>query len=52
MRIELVPHVDRFFIVVSGLPGSGKSTLGQQLATALGLPFLDKDTILERLFEA
>jgi glucokinase len=37
---------------VSGLPGSGKSTLAQQLAPALGLPLLDKDTILERLFEA
>jgi glucokinase len=44
--------VDRCFILVSGLPGSGKSTLGQQLAPALGLPLLDKDTILERLFES
>lgn len=39
------------FIVVSGLPGSGKSTLAQRLAPALGLPLLDKDAILERLYE-
>lgn len=42
----------RRFVVVSGLPGSGKSTLGQRLAAALGLPLLDKDEILERLFES
>ena len=40
------------FVVVSGLPGSGKSTLAQQLAKALDLPLLDKDHILERLFES
>ena len=40
------------FIVISGLPGSGKSTLGQYLAKGLGLRVLDKDAILERLFEA
>jgi predicted kinase len=44
--------MDRCFIVVSGLPGSGKSTLAEQLAAALRLPLLDKDTILERLFES
>lgn len=38
-------------IVVSGLPGSGKSTLGRSLGTALDVPYLDKDEILERLFE-
>jgi predicted kinase len=37
---------------VSGLPGSGKSTLARQLALALDLPLLDKDTILEALFES
>ena len=44
--------MDRYFVVVSGLPGSGKSTLAQRLASALGLPLLDKDAILERLFES
>jgi predicted kinase len=40
------------FVIVSGLPASGKSTLGRQLARALALPLLDKDEILERLFDA
>ena len=42
---------DRPFIVVSGLPASGKTTLGSQLAVALRLPLLDKDDILEAMFE-
>jgi hypothetical protein len=42
------PH----FVVVSGLPASGKSTLGRAIAGALGLPMLDKDEILEGLFES
>jgi hypothetical protein len=42
----------KHFVVVSGPPASGKSTLAQQLAPALGLLLLDKDTILERLFES
>jgi gluconate kinase len=40
------------FVVLSGLPGSGKSTLARQLATALELPLIDKDTILQRMFES
>ena len=39
------------FAIVSGLPASGKSTVGQAIASALGLPFLDKDSVLESLFE-
>lgn len=39
------------FIVVTGLPASGKTTIGAAIASALGLPLLDKDTILETLFE-
>jgi 2-phosphoglycerate kinase len=46
------PTIDRTFIVVSGLPGSGKTTLARQLAEQLGLPLVDKDDILDRLFEA
>ena len=44
--------MERCFVVISGLPGSGKSTLARQLAAALDLPLLDKDEILEHLFES
>ena len=40
------------FVVISGLPGSGKTTLGRRLAPALNLPFIDKDDILDQLFAA
>ena len=43
---------ERPFIVVSGLPASGKTTLALKLAGALGLPLFDKDDILEALFES
>jgi thymidylate kinase len=42
----------RPFVVVSGLPGSGKTTLGRKLANALHLPIIDKDDILLALFNA
>lgn len=34
-------------IALVGLPGSGKSTVGRQLAKRLGLPFLDSDHVIE-----
>ncbi|WP_424247161.1 AAA family ATPase [Collimonas pratensis] len=37
--------------VVSGLPGSGKSTVASAVARGLGLSLLDKDDFLESLFE-
>lgn len=43
--------MDNFCIVVTGLPGSGKSTIGKIVAEKLNLPMLDKDDYLERLFE-
>lgn len=43
---------NRRFLVVSGLPGSGKSTLARRLVSGLGLPLLDKDDFLERLYGA
>jgi AAA domain len=42
----------RLFVAVTGLPASGKSTLGRALSSELRLPFLDKDDILEALFGA
>jgi predicted kinase len=42
---------DRAFVVVSGLPASGKTTLAVSLAESLRLPLFDKDDILEALFE-
>jgi len=44
-------QADRRFVVVSGLPGSGKTTVAQALAPLLKLPLFDKDAILEQLFE-
>jgi AAA domain len=42
--------VQNCFIVLSGLPASGKSTLGRAIASALQIPMFDKDEILEALF--
>ena len=38
-------------VVVTGLPASGKSKLGGELARHLQLPLLDKDDYLEELFD-
>lgn len=35
-------------MVLVGLPGSGKTTVGRQLARRLGLPFVDSDHALEQ----
>jgi shikimate kinase len=35
-------------ICLIGLPGSGKSTVGRQLARRLSLPFIDSDSEIER----
>lgn len=40
------------FIIISGPPGAGKSTLARPLARALGLPLFEKDAIKERLADA
>lgn len=39
-------------IIVSGIPASGKSTIGRAVAAALELAMLDKDEILETLFSS
>ncbi|MFI6047055.1 AAA family ATPase [Nocardia sp. NPDC051321] len=40
-----------FLVLVNGLPGAGKSTLGRPLAAALGGTFLSKDAVKEALAE-
>ena len=39
-------------IVVSGLAASGKTTVGRALGDGLSLPLIDKDDILEALFDS
>ncbi|MGW1022208.1 AAA family ATPase [Streptomyces sp. NPDC002577] len=43
---------DKAFVIVSGLPASGKTTLALGISTRLGLPVIDKDTILEALYDS
>jgi gluconate kinase len=43
---------ERQFVVVTGLPGSGKSCLAKRIAPLLGLDVIDKDDILEDLFRS
>jgi predicted kinase len=43
---------DHLFVLVSGWPGAGKSTLAAALAPRLGLPLLAKDEIKEALMDA
>ncbi|GAA1260789.1 AAA family ATPase [Kitasatospora nipponensis] len=43
---------DRAFVIISGLPASGKSTLARALAERMSLPLIDKDEILEALYES
>jgi predicted kinase len=40
------------YLIVSGIPASGKSTVGRALAAAMKLVMLDKDDFLEALFES
>src|SRR5258708_27729259 len=39
-------------LIVTGAPASGKTTLGRQLAAALGLPYFSKDLFKESLFDS
>ena len=43
---HLVQRLDRPIVLV-GLMGAGKSTVGRRLAKRLGLPFVDSDTAIE-----
>jgi predicted kinase len=48
VEISQHPHL----ILVNGLPGSGKTTLGATIAAHFRLPFIHKDGVKELLFEA
>jgi thymidylate kinase len=50
MPKSLTPDRSDYFVVVSGLPASGKTTLANRLAPVLDLPVLDKDQLLTSLF--
>lgn len=43
---------NRAFVIISGLPASGKSTLARALAERLSLPLIEKDEILESLYDS
>lgn len=39
-------------VLVSGIPASGKTSLGEYLSESLGLPMISKDRVKELLFDA
>jgi predicted kinase len=45
----MLSDVQKTYVVISGPPGSGKTTLARKLAQTLGLPLIAKDTIKEAL---
>jgi predicted kinase len=45
------PLPEPLLIIITGLPGTGKTTLGKRLAAELHLPFVYKDGLKEILFD-
>lgn len=45
-------HLVHRYLIISGVPGAGKSRLGRTLAAALDWPLLSKDTIKEALADS
>lgn len=50
-RLNPVTVTPACWVVVSGLPAAGKSSLAKRLAEALAWHFIDKDDHLEALFD-
>ncbi len=49
---ETQPGFDRpFLVVVTGPPATGKSTVAEELATRLHVPFISKDLLKETLYD-
>jgi shikimate kinase len=44
---EIVRVLDRHSIVLVGMMGAGKSSIGRRLSARLGIPFVDADTEIE-----
>ncbi len=51
MDLHATPRHRADAVVVTGVPGAGKSTLARALAEGLGAPFLSLDAIKEELYE-
>lgn len=50
MSLPAIRRRPSLVVLVTGVPGAGKTTLGARLAEALGVRFVSLDSIKERLF--
>lgn len=48
LKADIVRALGARSVVLVGMMGAGKSSIGRRLATRLGLPFVDADTEIER----